>query len=126
MAEGWARRLHGDKLHAYSAGVAPHGIDPRAVKVMAEAGIDIQNQKSQHIDEFADINLDLVITVCGHAHETCPVFPGTTKVVHQGFDDPPRLAKEETDETAALDHYRRVRDQIKAYISKMPESLDIK
>ena len=123
MAEGWCRHLKGDVIEAYSAGIETHGLNPNAVQVMAEAGVDISNQKSQHIDEFKDIQLDYVITVCGHANEHCPIFPGKTKVVHVGFDDPPKLAKEAKTEQEALDCYRRVRDEIKAFIETLPESI---
>jgi arsenate reductase len=124
MAEGWARHLKGDLIEAYSAGVEKHGLNPNAVKVMAEAGVDISGQRSQHIDEFEDVSLDHVITVCSHAHESCPVFPGKTKVTHVAFDDPPRLAKHAATEEEALDHYRRVRDEIRAFVETLPDSLD--
>jgi arsenate reductase len=123
MAEGWTRHLKSDVIEAYSAGVETHGLNPHAVQVMAEAGVDISGHRSQHIDEFKDIQLDVVITVCGHAHESCPVFPGKTKVVHVGFDDPPKLAKEAANENEAVDCYRRVRDQIKAFVETLPESI---
>ena len=123
MAEGWARHLKGDVFEAYSAGVETHGLNPNAVKVMAQAGVDISAQCSQHIDEFSEIPLDHVITVCGNAHESCPVFPGSTKVTHVGFDDPPRLAKEAATEEAALKYYRRVRDEIRAFVETLPEAL---
>ncbi|MHC4836516.1 MAG: arsenate reductase ArsC [Planctomycetota bacterium] len=123
MAEGWTRHLKADVIEAYSAGVETHGLNPNAVQVMAEAGVDISGHKSQHIDEFNDIQLDVVITVCGHAHESCPVFSGTTKVVHTGFDDPPKLAKEASTEEEALDCYRRVRDEIRAFVETLPKSL---
>ena len=123
MAEGWARHLKSDVIEAYSAGVETHGLNPHAVQVMAEAGVDISGHRSQHIDEFKDIQLDVVITVCGHAHESCPVFPGKTKVVHVGFDDPPKLAKEAANENEAVDCYRRVRDEIKAFVETLPESI---
>ena len=90
MAEGWARALRPDSVRTYSAGVEPHGMNPRAIKVMAEAGVDISGHHSKHVDELKDIPFDYVITVCDHAHETCPLFPGKTKVLHVGFDDPPR------------------------------------
>ena len=124
MAKGWARHLKGNQFEAYSAGVETHGLNPNAVKVMAEVGVDISSHKSQHIDEFQDVELDHVITVCGHAHESCPIFPGATKVSHKGFDDPPQLAKEAATEEEALDCYRRVRDEIRAYVESLPESLD--
>ena len=123
MAEGWCRHLKKDVIEAYSAGIETHGLNPYAVQVMAEAGVDISSHKSKHIDEFKDIQLDYVITVCGHANEQCPVFSGTTKVTHVGFDDPPKLAKEAKSEQEALDCYRRVRDQIKAFIETLPESI---
>ena len=123
MAEGWTRHLKSDVIEAYSAGVETHGLNPHAVQVMAEAGVDISGHQSQHIDEFKEIQLDVVITVCGHAHESCPVFPGKTKVVHVGFDDPPKLAKEAASENEAVDCYRRVRDQIKAFVETLPESI---
>ena len=123
MAEGWARHLKGDILEAYSAGVETHGLNPNAVRVMAEAGVDISGHRSQHIDEFRDVPLDHVITVCGDAHESCPVFPGQTKVTHVGFDDPPRLARDAATEEEALSHYRRVRDEICEFVQKLPEAL---
>jgi arsenate reductase len=123
MAEGWARHLLSHVLVAYSAGVDPHGMNPRAVRVMAEAGVDISGQKSQHIDEFAHTHLDWVITVCGHARETCPVLPGRMRVLHHDFDDPPRLAAGAASEEHALAPYRRVRDEIRTLIETLPERL---
>jgi arsenate reductase len=123
MAEGWARHLKGDVIEAYSAGIETHGLNPHAVRVMAEAGVDISNHRSTHIDELKDTPLDYVVTVCDHAHESCPVFPGRTKIAHVGFDDPPRLAKEAKTPEEALDCYRRVRDQIKSYVQTLPDSL---
>lgn len=114
MAEGWARHLRGDEFEVYSAGIEKHGLNPNAVKVMAEAGVDISGHQSQKLDEL-QVEFDVVVTVCGHAHETCPVFPGQAKVVHHGFDDPPKLAKEAKSEEEALAHYRRVRDEIKTF-----------
>jgi arsenate reductase len=124
MAEGWARHLKGNVLEPYSAGIETHGLNPNAVKVMAEAGVDISRHRSQHIAEFRGVELDHVITVCGHAHESCPLFPGRTKVTHVGFDDPPRLAKGAADEEQALSHYRRIRDEIRAFVETLPEALD--
>lgn len=123
MAEGWARHLKGDEIEPYSAGIEPHVLDPRAVKVMAEAGVDISSHKSKHLDEVRDINFDYVITVCDDAHEHCPVFPGKTRMIHVGFDDPPGLAKKAKTEKEALDCYRRVRDQIKEFIKELPDIL---
>ena len=124
MAEGWARHLKGDVFEAYSAGVETHGLNTNAVKVMAEAGVDISGQQSQPIDAFRDVPLDYVVTVCSHAHESCPHFPGKTKVTHVGFDDPPRLAEDAATDEEALDHYRRVRDEIRTFVETLPEALD--
>ncbi len=120
MAEGWARHLRGDVIEAYSAGVEPRGLDPRAVRVMAEAGVDISGQRSKGVDELKDIPFDYVVTVCDQAHESCPLFPGRTKVIHVGFDDPPRLAQDSKDEQEALGHYRRVRDEIREFVESLP------
>jgi arsenate reductase (thioredoxin) len=127
MAEGFARALHGDTFQAYSAGTEPkQAVDPRAVAVMAEAGVDITSQRTKALTEVLESlsrsgeALDLVVTVCGHAHETCPIFPGDTKVVHVGFNDPPTLAEEASNETEALAHYRRVRDEIRDSIKELP------
>ena len=116
MAEGWARHLKGDTIEPYSAGIEPRGLDPRAVQVMAEAGVDISGQRSKHLDEVKDIRFDCVVTVCDQAREACPLFPGRTKVIHVGLDDPPRLAANSTGEDETLRHYRRVRDEIRTFI----------
>ena len=123
MAEGWTKKLKADDFEAYSAGIETHGLNPYAVKVMAEAGVDISKHKSKRMDALKDIDFDYVVTVCDNARGTCPVFPGKAKVIHKGFDDPPRLAKEEKTEEDKLKHYRRVRDAIKKYIEGLPESL---
>jgi len=123
MAEGWAHHLKGDVVEPWSAGLEKHGLNPHAVKVMAQAGVDISGQYSKTLDELSDVNFDWVVTVCGHAHETCPLFPGDAKVIHVGFDDPPRLAREESDADKALEHYRRVRDEIRAFVATLPECL---
>ena len=128
IAEGWTRHLKGDSIEAYSAGIETHGLNPNAVRVMAEAGVDISGQQSQHINEFKDVKLDVVVTVCGHAHETCPFFPGNCKVVHVGFADPPKMAKELAEQGASeeeqLECYRNVRDQIKAFVETLAEALN--
>jgi arsenate reductase len=123
MAEGWARHLKGNVIEPYSAGIEIHGLDPIAVKVMAEVGVDISGNHSKHVDELKGICFDYVITVCDHAHEYCPLFPGETKVVHVGFDDPPRLAKQAVTEQEILNIYRRVRDEIRDFIKTLPEFL---
>ena len=123
MAEGWARALKSDELEAYSAGIETHGLNPNAVKVMAESGVDISHHKSENVADLLHIPFDYVITVCGHANEHCPIFPGKAKVVHVGFDDPPKLAALVTGEEKKLNCYRRVRDEIKAFIETLPEGL---
>lgn len=123
MAEGWARRLKGDVLDACSAGVEPSTLNADAVRVMAEAGVDISSHHSKHLDEIADRRIDYVVTVCDHAHETCPVFTGGAKVIHHSFDDPPRLAANAATEAERLAPYRRVRDEIRAYVETLPKSL---
>jgi len=128
MAEGWTRKLKNDRIEVFSAGVETHGLNPNAVKVMAEAGIDISDHRSKLIDEFKDIDLDVVVTVCGHAHETCPYFPPRCKVIHVGFDDPPKMARELAErgasEDAQLDCFRTVRDAIREFVEGLPENLD--
>ena len=123
MAEGWARHLKGDVLEPYSAGIEVHGLNPSAVKVMAEAGVDISRHRSKNVSELIGVPFDYVVTVCDNARETCPMFPGKAKVVHVAFDDPPRLAKDAKTEEEAIVHYRRVRDQIRAFVLTLPESL---
>ncbi|OVE74252.1 arsenate reductase [bacterium B13(2017)] len=123
MAEGWTKHLKSDQIEVYSAGIKTHGLNPNAVKVMKEINIDISNHKSKNINEFKNMKLDYVITVCDNANETCPIFPGQTKVIHVGFDDPPKLAKEALKEEEKLNHYRRVRDEIKNFVQTLPESL---
>ena len=123
MAEGWARHLKGDRIEPYSAGIETHGLNPKAVTVMAEAGVDISGHRSKHLDDLRGVAFDYAVTVCGHAHENCPVFPAGASVIHVGFDDPPRLAKEAGSEEEALGHYRRVRDEIRAFVQSLPEAL---
>jgi arsenate reductase len=120
MAEGWARHLKGDIIEPYSAGIERHGLNPFAVKVMAEAGVDISFHSSKNVSELMNIPFDYVITVCSHAEENCPVFPGSAKRMHRGFDDPPALAAEAKTEEEALIHYRRVRDEIKKFVDSLP------
>ncbi|MDC7226991.1 MAG: arsenate reductase ArsC [Spirochaetales bacterium] len=127
MAEGWTRFLKGDSLEVFSAGIEPHGLDPNAVKVMAEAGVDISGHKSQNVIEFRDKEFDVVVTVCGDAHENCPLFLGRAKVVHVGFQDPPRMASELAEmgasENEKLDCYRKVRDEIREFVLTLPGSV---
>ena len=124
MAEAWARHLKGDVIEAYSAGLETHGLNQNAVMVMAEAGVDISGHKSKSVDDLGDVDFDCVVTVCGHANETCPMWlKGKAKVVHVGFDDPPALARNAKSEEEALKHYRRVRDQIKDFVLGIEEVL---
>jgi arsenate reductase len=124
MAEGWARKLKGERIEAHSAGVEVHGLNPLAVKAMAEAGVDISGHRSKHVNELKDLAFDYVVTVCGAAHESCPAWLGRgAKVVHAGFDDPPKLAAGAKTQEEAMGHYRRVRDQIRAFVERLPESL---
>ena len=123
MAEGWARHLKSDSIQAFSAGLEAHGLNPNAVQVMQEAGVDITGQKSQKMEEVETIPFNFVITVCGHADENCPIFSCSTTVVHFGFDDPPKLAEKEKTEEEALNHYSRVRDEIRIFVETLPEVL---
>ena len=123
MAEGWARHLKGDVIEPYSAGIETHGMNPRAIQAMAEAGVDISGHRSKNVRELMDVPFDYVVTVCDNAHVTCPLFPGRAKVVHVGFDDPPRLARDAKTDEEAMAHYRRVRDDIKAFVETLPDSI---
>ena len=123
MAEGWARHLRGDRIEAYSAGIEAHGLNPDAVRVMAEAGVDISGQRSKLVGELLGVEFDYVVTVCDNAREACPVFPGRAQVVHVGFDDPPRLAAGARTEEERLAIYRRVRDAIRAFVETLPDGL---
>jgi arsenate reductase (thioredoxin) len=124
MAEGWARHLRGDVIEPYSAGIEARGLNASAVRVMAEAGVNIAGQRSKRLDELEGVRFDCVVTLCDDAQEHCPVFPGRTKAVHMGFDDPPVLARDARSDEEALAHYRRVRDEIRAFIETLPESLN--
>jgi len=122
MAEGWAKKFHGEKYNIYSAGTKKHGLNPYAVKVMAEVDVDLNLHHSKTTEELPDVTMDYIFTVCSDAHENCPFFPGG-KTIHTGFDDPPRLTKEMKDEDEILKVYRRVRDEIKETIKKIEEYL---
>ena len=123
MAEGWTRHLKSNAIDADSAGVEPYAIDPRAVKFMAEVGIDISGQVSKHLDTLQGIEFDYVITLCDKANQSCPVFPAKTKLLHVGFDDPPKLAAGAQTEEEAMVHYRRVRDELREFVEKLPQVL---
>ena len=119
MAEGWARHFHGDKFNFYSAGIEKHGMNENAILVMKEAGVDISQHTSKTLEDIGQVAFDFVYTVCGHANENCPYFPGKAKVIHVGFDDPPKLAKGLTDKEKILSHYRRVRDEIRSFAESL-------
>ena len=123
MAEGFTRAIFGEIIEPYSAGISKSQLDPRAVAVMQEVGIDISGQHSKTPDEITDVPFDFVVTVCSDADQRCPTLPGQATRLHVPFDDPPRLAASETDEAAALDHYRRVRDEIQVFCQTIPEKL---
>jgi arsenate reductase len=123
MAEGWARHLKSDFIEPYSAGIEPYTLDPIAVKVMAEAGINISGHRSKHFSELKDVTFDYVVTVCDDAYEKCPIFPGKVKTIHVGFDDPPRLAKQARNEEKIIEIYRRVRNEIRDFVNRLPEFL---
>ena len=125
MAEGLAREILAPAVESWSAGIEKHGLNPLAVEVMQEIGIDISGHRSKTLDELSAVEFDVVITVCGHANETCPVFAGATRKLHEGFEDPPKLAAGAVSHEEALRHYRRVRDEIKAYVESLPETLNL-
>ncbi len=121
MAEGWAGELAKGRYQAYSAGVEKHGLNPNAVQVMAEAGVDISGQVSKLVEDLPEKEFDYVITLCGHAAENCPMFMGPAKRIHVGFDDPARAGG---DEESVLEAFRKVRDEIRDYVSGLPRALD--
>ena len=122
MAEGWARTLCGDRIEPFSAGTEKHGLNPHAVAVMKEAGVDISHHRSKTVDEFSAVEFDVVVTVCSRADRTCPAFTGSPCIVHVAFDDPPMLAANARTDEEAIQQYRRVRDEIRDYVQSLPES----
>ncbi len=124
MAEGWTQRLKSPGIEAYSAGIIAKGLDPRAVRVMAEEGVDISSHQSKTVDDLSGVAFDYVVTLCGHAHETCPIFPHA-KTVHVGFPDPPEMARAYEDEEAKLECYRRVRDAIRFFVDELPGAVEV-
>jgi arsenate reductase (thioredoxin) len=123
MAEGWTRALWNDRFDVHSAGVMPAGVSSRATRVMSEAGVDISAHTSKHVVDVMHIPFDYVITVCDWANEACPSFPGGAKKLHFGFEDPPTLAMSAKTLEEGLGHFRRVRDEIKAFVERLPEIL---
>jgi len=120
IAEGWAGHLKGNVIDAYSAGISPIGVSSRAIKVMAEAGVDISNQKSQSLEEFSEIDFDYIITLCDNAAQRCPVFTGTVKVLHKPFEDPYFATGSEED---IMETFRKVSNDIRIFIESMPDNL---
>jgi arsenate reductase len=115
MAEGLLRALYGDRYEAYSAGTEPGGVNPYAVRAMAEIEVDISGHRSKSIEEFRGMRFDYVVTVCDHAKETCPFFPGGGEYIHESFDDPSGLRGTESEIAAG---FGRVRDEIRNWIEK--------
>ncbi len=126
MAEGWARALHADRFDPYSAGTAAGRVDPRAIQVMREVGVDISGQRSKHFSDVIDVDFDWVVTLCDSATESCPLFPGNVRRLHAGFDDPPRLSAAAASEEDALGHYRRIRDEIRAFVENLPNTIGVR
>jgi len=122
MAEGWARHLKSNLIDVCSAGIETHGLNPHAVKVMAESGVDISKHKSKLLDELHHKTFDCVFTVCSHALEKCPLFPGSAKIIHTGFDDPPEMAKLFNNPEEKLNCYRKIRDEIRDFVINLPEN----
>ncbi|MBU1261034.1 MAG: arsenate reductase ArsC [Planctomycetes bacterium] len=120
MAEGWAKKLKSDCIEAFSAGVYPVGVNSRAVKIMAEAGVDISAHRSKHADDLCGIDFDYVITLCDNAKELCPVYNGKTKLIHKPFSDPSILIGSEE---VITDAFRKVRDQIRDFVLTLPDAL---
>lgn len=119
IAEGYLRYFAGEKAEIKSAGIETHGVNPRAIAVMKEDGIDISHHVSSHVDEFRDISFDYVITVCDHARESCPHFPAAARVFHHNFTDPAKAGGSE-EEIGRV--FRQVRDEIKEYCQKFTAS----
>jgi arsenate reductase (thioredoxin) len=124
MAEGLTRHLKSDLIEPYSAGVDPGVMNTRAVKSMAEIGIDISGGFPKTIESLDHIAFDYVITLCDHANESCPLFPGKTIRRNWGFEDPPKLAENAATEEEAMNHYRRVRNEIRAFVENLPNNLN--
>ncbi|MDD5134784.1 MAG: arsenate reductase ArsC [Phycisphaerae bacterium] len=120
MAEGWAKMLKSDCIEPFSAGVFPAKVSERVIKVMAEAGIDISNQYSKHLDDLCGIDFDYVITLCDNAAELCPAYPAKTKIIHKPFADPSVMMG---DTEIVMNAFRKTRDQIKKFILSLPDSL---
>ena len=123
MAEGWTRHLKAGQIVAYSAGLETHGLNRVAVRVMAERGVDISHYRSKRIAELRNVAFDCVVTVCERSRAQCPVFPEATHVIHVPIDDPTALSRPAATEEEALDHYRRVCEQIRALVETLPQGI---
>ncbi len=121
MAEGWAVFLRSDLMESFSAGIEPCRVNDRAIKVMAESGVDISKNVSKHIDDLSGIDFDYVITLCDNANATCPRFPGSSRHIHKPFSDPSFMLG---DEDVVLRQFRRVRDEIRDFVLTLPQSLE--
>ena len=124
IGEAFTHKLLGNEIQVYSAGIIAKGLDPFAVEVLQEIGIDISNHRSKTVEELKDINFDFVITVCDHAAQTCPYFPTSPeRIIRRPFDDPPKLTQG-LEHSEALIIYRRVRDEIKDFVTELPTILE--
>lgn len=119
ISEGYLKHFAGNRAEVYSAGIETHGVNPRAISIMKEDGIDISNHTSNHVDEYQSIDFDFVITVCDNAQERCPIFPSLAKKYHYNFPDPAKAAGGEPEITS---EFRRVRDLIKLYCKNFVEA----
>lgn len=120
MMQGYLNHFGNEKIKAYSAGIETHGVNPRAIKVLAEDGVDISHHTSNHVDEYRDVNFDYLITVCDHAKENCPWFPTDAEKLHHSFNDP---AKASGKEDEILAEFRKVRDEVKEYAKQFANKL---
>ncbi|OQB48653.1 MAG: Arsenate-mycothiol transferase ArsC1 [Firmicutes bacterium ADurb.Bin153] len=123
MAEGWTKKLKGDVIDAYSAGIEKHGIDASAAAVMKEVGIDISGNRSKTVEDLQGIDFDYVITLCGYASENLPAELGQIKRVHRRFVHPMRLALGAENQDEELEAYRKIRDEIREFVASLPEYL---
>jgi arsenate reductase len=116
LAEGYLRHFYGETATIYSAGVETHGVNPRAIQIMLEDSIDISAHTSNHVDEYLHIPFDLILTVCDHASERCPIFPSSAKRIHHNFSDP---AKASGTEEEIMEAFRKVREEIKSFCREL-------
>jgi arsenate reductase len=122
IAHGYLQKFANSETQVYSAGVETHGLNPRAVLIMAEDGVDISNHTSNHIDEYKNLEFDYVLTVCDHAREVCPWFPAKAEIIHHSFPDP---AKAKGTEEDIMKEFRTVRNEIKAYCQNFLKGIDL-